>query len=114
MRHGGHVLTGKSLYVFGPTHPVRTVLIRVVTHPAFDTTMFVGIFVSCVVMAMETPNMSEDLRARLEIVDYVLAAVFTLEAVLKITPLTFMVRRRRLSGLWYNNTGFYLLNENKK
>lgn len=84
-------LADTSCWCIPGHHPLREDLYDIISHWTFDNFMFLLIFISCVVMAMEKPDMDPDLEAKLAIVDYVLAACFTLEAALKI--ITFSFRR---------------------
>jgi hypothetical protein len=65
-------LSDVSCFCIPGHHPLREDLYDIISHWTFDNFMFFLIFVSCVVMAMERPNMDVELQAKLAIVDYCL------------------------------------------
>ena len=80
------VLEGTSLFVFGPTNPIRVFCANIVNLAYFDTFILVMIFASTILLSLENPldNPNGDLMNVLSKIDYVMTAIFTLESLLKI------------------------------
>lgn len=79
-------LQGKSCYLFGPHNRCRRMLAQVVSDPRFDNAILVLIFLSTIILAVDTPTVDEDsqLAKVLLLLDVVFVLLFTIEMVLKI------------------------------
>ena len=81
-----HEFERKSMFLFAPDHPLRTLCFRVVDDKRFEYVIMCLIAISSGVMAYEAPSVTADAgtRAILEAVDYAFTAIFCLEMVLKL------------------------------
>ena len=59
-------LQGKSWGYFGPEHPLRRLLAKVVSHPYFLYLIFVLILASSVLLAFDNPNVEQSKGAHLQ------------------------------------------------
>eukprot|EP01062_Namystynia_karyoxenos_P018900 TRINITY_DN17048_c0_g1_i1.p1 TRINITY_DN17048_c0_g1~~TRINITY_DN17048_c0_g1_i1.p1 ORF type:complete len:2253 (+),score=562.75 TRINITY_DN17048_c0_g1_i1:718-6759(+) len=85
-------LKGKALGLMEAAHPLRQRLAAVVRHRAFDVGVTMLIVASCVLIALETPQMQADHPQRSEdfrIVDVVFAVLFTMEVLVRILAFGF-------------------------
>ena len=86
-------LTGKSLYCLGPESKIRQFFVRLVTHKYFDPFIMTLIFISTILMAVDSPLNDPDstLSQVLNIIDIVITSFFVLESVTKIISYGFIM-----------------------
>ena len=84
---------GRSLCVFGPNSRIRRGCAYVVQSPWFDTTVLSLIIVSSILLAVDTPLLDPDstLSTVLTILDIILTSLFTLEMLIKVVMMGFVV-----------------------
>jgi len=82
------VMVGYSLGFIPPYHPVRVFFYGVTQAPMFDNFFFLLVFISCVTMAMEHPDLDPDstLGVTLRYFDIGLCAFFGVEMLMKLIP----------------------------
>lgn len=70
------MLEGRSLFIFGPQHPLRVFLAMIVWHPRFEQLIITLIMMSSIVLAIDSPSLDEDgaLKAALVRIPWSLAA----------------------------------------
>jgi len=90
------LFSGKTLFIFGPTNPIRETCAYIVSYRYFDSVILVLIVISSVCLAIDDPLMNPDtpFMKRLEIFDICLTSLFCLEMVLKIIALGFFFQPR--------------------
>lgn len=80
-----HVLNkAKSLYLFGQNHPVRKFAMYITTNQYFEVFVLLTIFINCVFLALTNPP---------EEPEYVFAAIYTGEMILKIIAKGFVLHK---------------------
>jgi len=86
----------RSLFVFGPTNPIRVACAYVVSYKFFDTTILLLIVISSICLVLDNPLLDPNctLIQNLSKVDVCLTACFCLEMALKITALGFFFQPR--------------------
>ena len=93
-------LVGHALMVFSPTHPLRWIIHRVVSHRFFERLIVFLILCSSISMAMESPSLDESssMGRLVRISDSLFVLLFGIEAALKIVAFGFL----------FNGPGSYL------
>ena len=91
----------KTLCLFGPDNLFRSSCANLISHPKFDTTILAFIVFSSIVLAVDNPllNPESGFAKALLYIDYVLTTIFTIEMLLKVVALGFVM-----------NEGTYLRN----
>ena len=86
---GGH--EEKSLYIFGPRHPVRRFCARIIKMPQFDQVVIGAIIISSICLAIDTPRLDSGsfTAATLKKLDLFFTALFFCEMSTKIIAYTF-------------------------
>ena len=86
-------LSGKVLYCLGPENKFRLFIARVVTHKYFDPFIMTLIFISTILMAVDSPlnDPNSTLSQVLNIIDIVITSFFVLESVTKIIAYGFIL-----------------------
>ncbi|ETO07379.1 hypothetical protein RFI_30014, partial [Reticulomyxa filosa] len=84
-------ITGVSLFIFGPTHPIRVFLHRLVSSEAFEWTMVVLIILNCLFLGLHSPHVksSSSLGKALSALDKVFTSIFCFELVIKVIAFGF-------------------------
>lgn len=62
------MLEGHSLFIFGPRHPVRIFLARIVWHQKFEQFIITLIVLSSMVLAIDAPNLDPNSRLKATLV----------------------------------------------
>ena len=90
-------LAGKSLWMFAPDNAARKWISKLTTHNAFGIAIMCCIFVSTVTLAFEEPleDPNSQKRMIIGIIDYITTGIFTIEAMLKIIALGFLLNGKR-------------------
>jgi hypothetical protein len=85
-------LNGKVFYCLGPENKFRLFIARLVTHKYFDPFIMTLIFISTILMAVDSPLNDPDstLSQVLNIIDIVITSFFMLESVTKIIAYGFI------------------------
>lgn len=88
-------LYGVSCFILPPTHRVRVFLARLMTSRFFEIFVIVSILFTSVISALSDSTISQGstLDTMLDVSDIVVAAIFTLEAVIKILALGFLLHK---------------------
>jgi Ion transport protein len=86
-------LTGKVFYCLGPENGFRQFIARLVTHKYFDPFIMILIFVSTILMAVDSPLNDPDstLSQVLNIIDIVITSFFVIESITKIIAYGFIM-----------------------
>ncbi|CDW83245.1 voltage-gated ion channel superfamily [Stylonychia lemnae] len=80
------IMRGKSFYLFSPKNSFRRAMHRIVSHRFFDPFILSMILLSTIMLAIDNPlDDPNGLQSKtLEKIDYVITAIFCMEALLKI------------------------------
>ncbi|XP_047427150.1 voltage-dependent T-type calcium channel subunit alpha-1H-like isoform X2 [Mugil cephalus] len=80
-----------SLYFFAPENPIRVWCQRVISHKIFDHVVLVFIFLNCITIALERPNIPSESKERvfLSVSNYVFTVIFLAEMAIKVVALGF-------------------------
>jgi hypothetical protein len=73
------------------THPLREKAIKIVVNPWFDRFILLFIFLNSVALALDNPQQKEKNKFLVNL-DYIFLAVFSIEMVLKIIAMGFVMR----------------------
>jgi len=86
-------LHGNSLFVLGPTHPVRLWLAGIVCHKYFEYIIILLICTSSIILAIDSPELDPEskLKEVLDLIDKVFVVLFACELVLKVMVLGFVI-----------------------
>jgi hypothetical protein len=76
---------GPTFFLFSPTHPLRVLCARLVTHPHFIQATLLLIALSSLLLALDNPLLDPQslLYVFLDRIDYVLTILFTVEMAVK-------------------------------
>lgn len=82
----------RTLGIFGPKNPIRSLSARLVAHPRFDHIILFFIVVSSITLAIDNPLLdpASRLAKALSVIDLFLTLLFTLEMVIKVIALGFV------------------------
>ena len=85
-------MIGKSCFIFPPENRIRYLCYKIVNWKHYDTTVLVLIAISTLLLTMDNPNMDPygGMTKFLEICDYILTTLFTLECTINIILLGFV------------------------
>ncbi|XP_031551384.1 voltage-dependent T-type calcium channel subunit alpha-1G-like isoform X2 [Actinia tenebrosa] len=100
-----------SLYLFSPQNRFRVAMVTVCDHKIFDYVILVFILLSCGVLAMEGPDVDQDPRKR-QIIDismFVFTIIFTIEMIMKIIAMGFVLGPDTYLKLGWNVLDFVLV-----
>ncbi|XP_038618740.1 LOW QUALITY PROTEIN: voltage-dependent T-type calcium channel subunit alpha-1H-like [Tachyglossus aculeatus] len=80
-----------SLYLFSPQNRVRVMCRRFIAHKMFDHVVLAFIFLNCITIALERPDIdpSSTERVFLSVSNYIFTAIFVVEMMVKVTALGF-------------------------
>uniref|UniRef100_A0A8B9LFA6 Calcium channel, voltage-dependent, T type, alpha 1H subunit a n=1 Tax=Astyanax mexicanus TaxID=7994 RepID=A0A8B9LFA6_ASTMX len=80
-----------SLYMFSPENKFRVICNRIISHRLFDHVVLVFIFLNCITIALERPNIKPHSTERvfLSISNYVFTVIFLAEMTVKVVALGF-------------------------
>ncbi|XP_069066231.1 voltage-dependent T-type calcium channel subunit alpha-1H isoform X4 [Pleurodeles waltl] len=80
-----------SLYLFSPQNRFRAMCQKVITHKMFDHVVLVFIFLNCITIAMERPDIHVNSTERifLSVSNYIFTAIFVAEMTVKVVALGF-------------------------
>eukprot|EP00818_Percolomonas_sp_WS_P004549 CAMPEP_0117439440 /NCGR_PEP_ID=MMETSP0759-20121206/2566_1 /TAXON_ID=63605 /ORGANISM="Percolomonas cosmopolitus, Strain WS" /LENGTH=1994 /DNA_ID=CAMNT_0005231155 /DNA_START=388 /DNA_END=6369 /DNA_ORIENTATION=- len=81
----------RSLFFFTSRNPLRRLLIRVTESSFFDFIIMVCIVLNCISLAMTNPGNSDQLVYILSTVEWVFTGIFSLEMIMKIIALGFIL-----------------------
>ena len=86
-------MTGKSLICLGPDNKFRVLIARLVTYKYFDPFIMTLIFISTVLMAVDSPLNDPNSKGSqvLNIIDIVITSFFVIESVTKIISYGFIM-----------------------
>jgi hypothetical protein len=86
-------VTGKSLYLMTPEHPLRKFSVTVVGHEHFDNVILFLIVFSTFMLILESPlnDPKSTMMDNLYYIDIVVTILFTLELILKVIVLGFLL-----------------------
>lgn len=74
-----------SMFVFGTRNPIRDLAGYIVTNSTFEKIIFILIFISCILLAIDEPGKNDPVfKERIEKIDIVLTACFVAEMLLKL------------------------------
>ncbi|KAK3705212.1 hypothetical protein QZH41_014007 [Actinostola sp. cb2023] len=82
-----------SLFLFSPDNRFRLSMVTICRHKVFDYVILVFILLSCVVLAMEGPGIEKHIVIR-QIIDismFLFTIVFTIEMMMKVVAMGFMI-----------------------
>lgn len=103
---------GRTLWVFRPGDAFRQACANILTHPLFDSCILACIALSSILLAIETPSKQDELEKRnpfFQIADYTMLAIFSVEAVVKITVMGFAVGEKAYVRDAWNALDFCVL-----
>ncbi|XP_072532433.1 voltage-dependent T-type calcium channel subunit alpha-1H isoform X3 [Salminus brasiliensis] len=82
-----------SLYLFSPENEFRVICNRLISHRMFDYVVLVFIFLNCITIALERPNIQAHSTERvfLSISNYVFTVIFVAEMTVKVVALGFYI-----------------------
>ncbi|NXS53760.1 CAC1H protein, partial [Brachypteracias leptosomus] len=80
-----------SLYLFSPQNRFRVMCQRVIAHKMFDHVVLVFIFLNCITIALERPDIDPHSTERifLSVSNYIFTAIFVAEMMVKVVALGF-------------------------
>ncbi|XP_051987465.1 voltage-dependent T-type calcium channel subunit alpha-1H-like isoform X1 [Xyrauchen texanus] len=78
-----------SLYLLSPQNKFRMACQRLISHKIFDHVVLVFIFLNCITIALERPNIQSSERVFLSISNYVFTVIFVAEMTVKVVALGF-------------------------
>ncbi|XP_053132595.1 voltage-dependent T-type calcium channel subunit alpha-1H isoform X3 [Hemicordylus capensis] len=80
-----------SLYLFSPQNRLRATCQRVIAHKMFDHVVLVFIFLNCITIALERPDIDPNSTERifLSVSNYIFTAIFVAEMLVKVVALGF-------------------------
>ncbi|XP_053327694.1 voltage-dependent T-type calcium channel subunit alpha-1H isoform X2 [Spea bombifrons] len=80
-----------SLYLFSPQNQFRMVCQKVIAHKMFDHVVLVFIFLNCITIALERPDIDPNSMERifLSVSNYIFTAIFVVEMTIKVVALGF-------------------------
>ncbi|XP_062999326.1 voltage-dependent T-type calcium channel subunit alpha-1H [Elgaria multicarinata webbii] len=80
-----------SLYLFSPQNRLRATCQKVITHKMFDHVVLVFIFLNCITIALERPDIDPNSTERifLSVSNYIFTAIFVAEMMVKVVALGF-------------------------
>ncbi|NXA04234.1 CAC1H protein, partial [Sapayoa aenigma] len=80
-----------SLYLFSPQNRFRMMCQRVIAHKMFDHVVLVFIFLNCITIALERPDIDPQSTERifLSVSNYIFTAIFVAEMMVKVVALGF-------------------------
>nr|XP_015215842.1 PREDICTED: voltage-dependent T-type calcium channel subunit alpha-1H isoform X3 [Lepisosteus oculatus]XP_015215843.1 PREDICTED: voltage-dependent T-type calcium channel subunit alpha-1H isoform X3 [Lepisosteus oculatus]XP_015215844.1 PREDICTED: voltage-dependent T-type calcium channel subunit alpha-1H isoform X3 [Lepisosteus oculatus]XP_015215845.1 PREDICTED: voltage-dependent T-type calcium channel subunit alpha-1H isoform X3 [Lepisosteus oculatus]XP_015215846.1 PREDICTED: voltage-dependent len=80
-----------ALYLFSPENHFRSVCQKVITHKMFDHVVLVFIFLNCITIALERPDIHpySTERTFLSVSNYIFTAIFVAEMTVKVVALGF-------------------------
>eukprot|EP00351_Strombidinopsis_sp_SopsisLIS2011_P002707 CAMPEP_0116871606 /NCGR_PEP_ID=MMETSP0463-20121206/2043_1 /TAXON_ID=181622 /ORGANISM="Strombidinopsis sp, Strain SopsisLIS2011" /LENGTH=212 /DNA_ID=CAMNT_0004510369 /DNA_START=592 /DNA_END=1230 /DNA_ORIENTATION=- len=87
------VIEGKSLFFMGPDNSVRKICAKIVSYPQFDNFILLMIVISTFMLTLESPldNPVSQKQHVLNILDYIMTTIFTMECILKIITYGFIL-----------------------
>eukprot|EP00759_Apiculatamorpha_spiralis_P035734 PhF_6_TR36315/c0_g1_i1/m.53109/K04857/CACNA1S; voltage-dependent calcium channel L type alpha-1S len=99
-----------SLFVFSGTNPIRNVAIITITNQYFQAFILVAIVLNSVCLALDQPgDDGETLRKFLDIAEYVFTITFTVEMVLKVVALGFILHKHAYLRNGWNVLDFVIV-----
>ncbi|XP_040295213.1 voltage-dependent T-type calcium channel subunit alpha-1H isoform X3 [Bufo bufo] len=80
-----------SLYMFSPQNQFRMMFQKVIAHKMFDHVVLVFIFLNCITIALERPDIDSNSMERifLSVSNYIFTAIFVVEMTIKVIALGF-------------------------
>ncbi|KAM4632297.1 voltage-dependent T-type calcium channel subunit alpha-1H [Discoglossus pictus] len=80
-----------SLYMFSPQNQFRMMFQKVIAHKMFDHVVLVFIFLNCITIALERPDIDPSSMERifLSVSNYIFTAIFVVEMTIKVVALGF-------------------------
>ncbi|XP_063790950.1 voltage-dependent T-type calcium channel subunit alpha-1H isoform X2 [Pseudophryne corroboree] len=80
-----------SLYMFAPQNKFRMMFQKVIAHKMFDHVVLVFIFLNCITIALERPDIDPNSMERifLSVSNYIFTAIFVVEMTIKVMALGF-------------------------
>uniref|UniRef100_A0A669AY07 Voltage-dependent T-type calcium channel subunit alpha-1H n=1 Tax=Oreochromis niloticus TaxID=8128 RepID=A0A669AY07_ORENI len=80
-----------ALYLFSPENPFRMWCQKVISHRLFDHIVLVFIFLNCITIALERPDIKNDSTERhfLSVSNYIFTVIFLAEMAIKVVALGF-------------------------
>uniref|UniRef100_A0A8C0JA90 Calcium voltage-gated channel subunit alpha1 H n=1 Tax=Chelonoidis abingdonii TaxID=106734 RepID=A0A8C0JA90_CHEAB len=80
-----------SLYLFSPQNRIRAMCQKVIAHKMFDHVVLVFIFLNCITIALERPDIDPQSTERifLSVSNYIFTAIFVVEMMVKVVALGF-------------------------
>uniref|UniRef100_A0A674JGJ6 Calcium voltage-gated channel subunit alpha1 H n=1 Tax=Terrapene triunguis TaxID=2587831 RepID=A0A674JGJ6_9SAUR len=80
-----------SLYLFSPQNRIRAMCQKVIAHKMFDHVVLVFIFLNCITIALERPDIDPHSTERifLSVSNYIFTAIFVAEMMVKVVALGF-------------------------
>ena len=92
-----------SLWVMSPRSQVRKLAIRIMDHRYFDNIILLVIILNCVTLAMADPSLKDvsEIQKMLHISEVAFLIIFTIELLVKVTALGFLLHQGAyLRGYW--------------
>jgi len=83
LRVCGYVASTDALGILGPENALRKIFQQIATSSVFDTVVLLLILASGLILALDSPNASDELQDSLERCDIIFIVAFTLEMVIK-------------------------------
>ena len=83
-------LIGNSLCFFSKNNPFRVFLRDMLVHPYFDKAIYTLILLSCIVLCLDEPVKLDYTERFLNIMNYLILALFTIELLMKSIVLGFI------------------------
>lgn len=79
-------LMGRSLFCFSKNNWIRNICYNIVKHSWYDSLVIILIGISTVLLTIDNPNIdgASDLAKVLQVLDYVLTSLFTIECLINI------------------------------
>ncbi|XP_068100253.1 voltage-dependent T-type calcium channel subunit alpha-1H isoform X2 [Hyperolius riggenbachi] len=92
-----------SLYLFAPQNQFRVMCHKIIAHKMFDHIVLVFIFLNCITIALERPDIDPNSMERifLSVSNYIFTAIFVVEMAIKVVALSFVSGERAyLQSSW--------------
>jgi hypothetical protein len=104
-------IVGTSLFLFGPKNRIRLACAAITNHGHFEAFVMVAIFLSVVLLIIDTPGMDpdSDLALFIFVTDWVNTCVFTAEALMRIVSTGFVGNQHAYLRDWWNDLDFLIV-----
>lgn len=81
----------RTLFFFSPNNKLRALMIKITESKIFDAFIIFLIFLNCISLALANPNNSPTMILVLSIFEWIFTAIFTIELIMKVIALGFVL-----------------------